>query len=1320
MNLQGQGSNGAARTAPPSFAQQRLWLLDRLYPDEAIYNEPQAFRLRGPLDRDALRRALNEIVCRHEALRTRFAVDDARLVQVIAPALDVPLDVEDLRTLAETERDAEARRIAQAERRARFDLAQGPLLRVRLLCLREGEHWLLLTMHHIATDGWSVGVLWRELAVLYAAFHAGQPSPLPALAAQYADYAVRQREGLKGEALERALAYWKRTLAGMHTLELPTDRPRPATASHRGDVVGFEIDADLTRRLKELARRERATLFMTLLAAFQVLLHRYSGQEDVAVGVPVAGRSAPEVEPLIGFFVNMLVMRGDLSGQPGFDALLGRVRQQALDAYEHQELPFERIVMELAPARATTRNPLFQVSFALHNAGQVTFRLPGLAVEEIDDLGGDDVKFDLSLTLTEASDVLRGSFQFAAALFDSTTVERMALHFRTLLSSIVADPRQRIGRLALHGAEERERCLAEGMRMPSPYPGTTRLERLFEAQAALRPDAVAVVGASESLTYRDLDLRANRLARELDASGSGAPRRVGVCLERGPDLVVALLATLKAGAAYVPLDPDLPAERLSAMLADASVALVLTDERLSARLPAGAHRVVCIDRDALRIAQRPGGAVGAGDAADDLACVMYTSGSSGRPKGVLIAHRAVSRLVCGSDYVRLGADDVVAHLSNPAFDATTFEVWGALLNGAALVPIDKATVLAPRALATALRANGVTTLFLTTALFNAVAREVPDAFAGCRQVLFGGEAVEPRWVRDVLRAGPPARLLHVYGPTEATTFATWHQVRAEDADRSTIPIGRPIANTEVLILDAEREPVPVGVPGEIHIGGPGLARGYLGLPELTAERFVPHPFDADPAARLYRTGDRARHRADGAIEFLGRVDRQVKIRGHRIELAEIEGALSRLPFVREAVVHVRGGTSDTRRIVAWVVPTDADGPPPSTLRKDLRRSLPDYMLPAATVWLPALPLNANGKVDPLALPEPGDTARPAAGVAVPPRDMFEGVLVRIWEDLLGITGIGVFDHFFEIGGHSLLAARLVDTIELETGLSVPLTALFADDTIDGLARALRDGAPDANAPIVAINAQGTRPPFVFLHGDFQAGGFYSRALARSLGPDQPTLIVHPHGLVGDTIPETIEAMAADRLRALQAIRPAGPYVIGGHCNGALVAFEMARQLISRGESVPAVVLIEARAPSLVGLPPDAAGTYVKLDAAGRPQVLAPHDRVSEAELHYARAIDRYEAGRFDGHVVVVQAQEGRDPAPDAGWSRHARTWEGHVVPGGHVTLITRHLADLTRTVRDAVTRSLELPSDGSAAEAGQSPDEPAANARATQRADRGG
>ncbi|CAG0974790.1 enterobactin synthetase component F [Burkholderiales bacterium] len=1279
-----------ARSAPLSFAQQRLWLLDRLYPGESVYNEPQALRLSGTLDRDALRRSLNEVVRRHAILRTRYMLEDAQPVQVVVPASVVPLDVQDLRALPEAERETAARRLAQEERRARFDLAQGPLLRARLVCLRDTEHWLLLTMHHIVTDAWSAGVLWAELAALYGAFHAGRPSPLHELPMQYADHAVRQRGRLEGDALEKPVAYWKRALAGLPELELPTDRPRPPRPDHAGARVTFVVDADLTRRLKELARRERATLFMTLLAAFHVLLHRYTGQEDIAVGVPIAGRSEPELEPLIGFFVNMLVMRGDLSGQPGFDVLLGRVRRRALEAYEHQELPFEKLVMELAPVRTASRHPLFQVSFALHNAGQAPWRLPGLIVEEIDGLGGDDAKFDLSLTLTEAAGVLRGSIDFAVSLFEAPTVERMALQFRTLLSSIVTDPRQRIGRLALQDAEERERRLAEGTRTRSPYPETARIERLFEVQAAVRPDAVAVVDADGPLSYRELDARANRLARELDAAGLDSPRRVGVCLERGSDLVVGLLATLKAGAAYLPLDPEVPVERLRAMLADASVTLVLTTERLSSRLPVGGHRVVCIDRDATRIARRRGGNVETGGRADDIAYVMYTSGSTGNPKGVLIPHRAVVRLVCGTDYVRLGPDDVVAHLSNPAFDAATFEIWGALLNGASLVPVDKATALAPRSLAAALRANGVTTLFLTTALFNAVAREVPDAFAGCRQVLFGGEAVEPRWVRDVMRAGPPARLVHVYGPTEATTFATWHEVRADDAERATIPIGRPIANTEVVILDGEREPVPVGVPGEIHVGGPGLARGYLGPPELTAERFVPHPFDADPAARLYRTGDRARCRADGAVEFMGRLDRQVKIRGHRIELAEIESAIARLPYVRDAVVLARGATTDTRRIVAWLVSANAGGPPPANLRRDLRRVLPDYMLPAATVWMPALPLTANGKVDHRALPEPGATARPADGVPVPPRDMFEGVLVRIWEDLLGIRGIGVFDHFFEIGGHSLLAARLVDTIERETGLAVPLTAMFADDTIAGLANALRDGAPDANAPIVVVNGRGSRPPFVFLHGDFQAGGFYSLALARALGPDQPTLIVHPHGLTGDAVPETIEAMAADRIRALRTFRPAGPYVIGGHCNGALVAFEMARQLVAAGDAVPAVVLIESRAPA-PGAEPSAGGTYVKFDAAGRAHVLASRDRLSEIELRYTRAIDAYAGAPLDGHAVVVQAEEWRAAAPDAGWSRFVRTWEGHVLPGGHVTMITRHLAELARVIGGVVERASEVP-----------------------------
>ncbi len=1277
------------RTAPLSFAQQRLWLLDRLYPGEATYNEAIAVRIAGALDADALRRALNEVVRRHEALRTRFVVEDARPVQIVAPALAVALDVEDLGALPEADRAAEARRRARDERDAPFDLARGPLVRARLLRLAADEHWLFVTMHHIVTDGWSTGVLGHELGALYGAFREGRPSPLPGLAIQYADYAASQREEPDGDACTLALAWWKDALAGLPSLDLPADRPRAPIASHEGRCRTFEIDAGLARRLKDLARRERVTPFMTLLAAFEVLLARYSGQDDFAVGVPVAGRTRPELEPLIGFFVNMLPMRADLSGRPTFVELLARVRSRALDAYEHQGLPFERLVAELAPSRDAARNPLFQVSFAVHHAGGAAWRLPGLAVEPLDAPGSESAKFDLSLTLTDADGVLRGNLVGAAARFDGSTLERMAGHYRTLLASIADDPDQRVGRLALVDARERARLVGAASYPKAPYPEGERIERLFEAQAAARPEAIAVAGTEGEppLSYGELDARANRLARALRLDGVAAPRRVGICLERGGDLVTALLAVLKAGGSYVPIDPELPAGRIRAMLDDASVALVLTTERLGARLPAGDYLVLRLDRDAARIADEPSARLEARADAEDVAYVMYTSGSTGRPKGVPIPHRAVVRLVCGTDYVQLGPGDVVAHLANPAFDAATFEIWGALQNGASVLPIARSVALAPRALGEALASGGVTTAFVTTALFNAVAREAPAAFRGCAQLLFGGEEVEPRRVREVLAAGAPARLLHVYGPTESTTFATWHEVRADDALGATIPIGRPIANTEVLILDGEGEPVPDGVPGEICIGGPGLATGYLGAPELTAGRFVPHPFSSDPAARLYRTGDRARRRGDGAIEFLGRADRQVKLRGHRIELAEIEAAIAALPYVRDAVVQVRGATSDTRRIVAWLVPADPAAPPPAGLRRDLARVLPDYMLPAATVWVPALPVNANGKLDLRALPEPGDVARPADGVPVPPRDMFEGVLVRVWEDLLGIRGIGVHDHFFEIGGHSLLAARLVDTIERETGLAVPLTALFADDTIDGLARALREGAGDAGAPVVPVNAGGARIPFVFLHGDFQAGGFYSRALARALGDDQPTLIVHPHGLAGDAVPDTIEAMAADRIGALQAIRPTGPYVIGGHCNGALVAFEMARQLVARGEEVDAVVLIESRAPRPGGAQADAAGAYVKLDAAGRPAPLLPVSRATDAELRYTRAIDRYEGGRCDAHVVVIQAHEWRDPAPDAGWSRFARSWEGHVLPGDHVTLITRHLADLARTLRDAIARA---------------------------------
>jgi len=1272
----------AGAPVPPSSTQARAWFLQRLDPDSTAYHEARLWRIDGPLDIGALHAALAFVAARQPMLRTRFVVVDGEPRQAIDAAPAVKLEVIDLRAAG----DDGDRRLADAVREQvtrPFDLAAAPPLRWTLFELGPGRHALLRTWHHILGDALSARVLQQEVAAAYAAALAGGDPALPELPIDYADYAIWQAREEGGAEIANALTFWKAQLADLPVLALPADFRRPPAQSFVGGSLTTRLPRAEAAALEAFGRSRGATPFVTFLAAFSALLSRLSGDEDLAIGTPVAGRPLPELAGLIGFFANTLVFRADLTGTPTVEELLARTKQRVRDALLHQQVPFGKLVDALGAPRDASRNPLFQVAFAMREHDAVDLRFEGAQVCRAD-TGAERAKFDLTVTLIEGADGIEARWEYCADLFTRATIERMGGQYAQLVAAMAQTPDAPVATLPLMDETTRDRIVAAAQGTTPPCPVTATIAQRFAEQARARPAAIAIA----ALDYAGLDAAANRLAQALCAAGVVRGAIVAVARRSSADIAIAWLAVLKAGAAYLPIDADLPAERIAFMLADARVAHAIADDAPAALLARPGVHVIRPERDGGRIAAHAADAPEIAARPDDPAYVIYTSGSTGSPKGVVVPHRAVLRLVCGTDCAQLGPDDAVAQMANPAFDASTFEFWGALLNGARIVPIAKSIAIAPRALAAAIANEGVTALFLTTAVFHAVAREVPTAFGACRCVLFGGEAVEPRWAAAVLESGPPRQLLHVYGPTETATFATWQEVRHVAPNAATIPIGRPLANTEVFVLRPDFEPAAPGEPGEICIGGPGVALGYLNASAQQAARFVVRAVAGLPARRLYRTGDRARIAADGTIEFLGRGDRQVKIRGHRIELEEIEAVIARLPQVRAAAVAVRGDSAETRQLVAYVVAADPMGPPPSNLWSALRPLLPEYMLPASILWLPALPLNASGKVDRRALPAGGLHGAVRSGVRVAPRDMFEQVLARIWEDLLRAGEIGVLDHFFEIGGHSLLAARLFDEIERETGLTAPLAALFADDTIAGLARALRERPSGLDAPVVAINDGGSLPPLVFLHGDLTGGGFYSRSLAHALGPDQPVLVVQPHGLSGTAIPDTIEAMAADRLCAVRAIRPRGPYLVGGYCNGALVAFEMARQLIAAGDEVPAVIVIEARAPRGGGQ--DAVGdTYVTFERGGGFRVLAASDRASDVQLRYSQAMGRYAGGPLPRRLILVRSVKLDDARRDLGWARFVASAELHVLPGDHVTLVTRHVRALAQVVRAAIDRVLE-------------------------------
>ena len=1033
---------------PLSFAQQRMWLLYQLESDQSLYNIPIAIRLTGLLQVAVLTKAVNEILRRHESLRTSFSAHRGTPFQVVHPHQDIELQFVDLSGHDPDRREAEVALRIKKQVRTPFELSCAPLLRGELIRLGPRENVLLLLLHHVTVDGWSVGVLAKELAALYEAFAASQKSPLPELPIQYADYTIWQRQWLQSGVEERQFEYWKEQLSQMpEPLELPMARPRPETQSHSGAEYDAEFSLELLHSLHELGRKEGVTLFMTLVAAFQVLLYRYTRQSDIVVGTPIAGRTMRETEDLIGFFVNTLVLRVDLSGDPTFAVLLKRVREVTLAAYANQDIPFERLVEKLLPDRDLSRSPLFQIMFALQNAPAAEWQLTGLTLKQQRvELGVE--KFDLTIFLTEHDEGLRVTFDYNTALFDERAIREMAEHYKALLTQCVSSPRQRLSEMSLLDPLDRQEIFLEQDQTIAPYEREQCVQQIFEAQVQRTPAAVALSFAGEQLSYEQLNQRSNQVAHHLKRFGVRPEAPVGLLMERSIEMIIGLLGIVKAGGVYVPLDPDYPVERLKDMLQDSGVNVLLTQSKLRNLLAEFVGPVICLDKDWPAISAESYANPESLTTPDNLIYIMYTSGSTGRPKGTTIPHRGVVRLVRNTNYAEFGSDQIFLQLAPISFDASTLEIWGSLLNGARL-EIMPPEALSFETLGETIVQRGITVLWLTAGLFHQMVDHQLDALQSVRQLLAGGDVLSPPHVKRLLERNTGTRLINGYGPTENTTFTCCYSIPPSFA-LDTVPIGAAIANTQVYILDGDMQLVPAGLSGELYTGGDGLSRGYLNLPELTAEKFVPNPFSSAPGERLYRTGDLVRRNRDGMLEFLGRIDDQVKIRGFRIEPQEIETVLSEQEGVEAAVVVVQSDALGMKRLAAYVVPRQGHTLERSGLRSALQQRLPEYMVPGQFFVLNSLPLTLNGKVDRNLLSKSVEE-QPRAEKCTAPRNPVEELLAAIWSEILQREQIGVQDNFFELGGHSLLAMQIVSRMREIFPVNLPLRVLFECPTVAALA-----------------------------------------------------------------------------------------------------------------------------------------------------------------------------------------------------------------------------------------------------------------------------
>lgn len=1032
-----------------SLAQQRLWFLDQLDPGTPFYNICRAFWLNGRLDVEALERSLNTIVQRHEVLRTTFQAVDAQPMQVIAPFAPVLLHPVQVEHASEDE----LRQLVREEARTPFDLSRGPLLRATLLRFHAEAHIFILTLHHIVFDGWSMEIFFRELSALYAAYSTGRQSSLPALPIQYVDYAVWQREWLQGARLEAQQAYWLHQLRNIpEILALPTDRPRPALQTFQGAMYSFTLSPHASTQLQEISKREGVTLFMTLLAVFQVLLCRYTGQGDLVLGSPIANRTRTEIEKLIGFFVNTLVLRTKLSAESSFRELLQHVHEVTVAAYAHQDLPFEQLVELLQPTRNLSYSPLYQVLFDLQTASHSGLQLSNIAARPIDFERG-VAKCDLTLFMVHAEKDVQGTFEYNTDLFERATIQRMATHFQALAEHIVAHPDRRIADLPLLTEAERRQLLFAWNATQTQYPREQCIHQIFEAQVARTPDALALVFGEEQVTYRELNQQANRLARYLQQHGVGPDVPVGVCMERSVDMIVGLLGILKAGGAYVPFDPTYPKARLAYLLQDAQVSVLLTQSYLLPVLSSYQLTTICLDSERGMLAHQDSANVQLLTTSAHLAYITYTSGSTGQPKGVSITHQNVIRLVQNTNYIVFSQEDAFLQFAPISFDASTFEIWGSLLNGARLV-IFPAHLPSLEELADCLHRYQISTLWLTAGLFHQMVEYHIQALAQVRYMLAGGDVLSASHTRRLVEVfAGKGTLINGYGPTENTTFTCCYAMTTPEQVGWSVSIGKPIANTTVYLLDAFLQPVPVGVPGEMYIGGEGLARGYFKRPDLTAERFIPHPYSTEPGARLYKTGDLARFMPNGNIEFLGRIDSQVKLRGFRIELGEIEDILNQHPGVQETIALLRKDAAGEKRLVGYVILRAGQSVTTHALYTFLQERLPEYMLPAQIIVLDTLPLTPNGKVDRNALPSPGweRSSLTEATAFVAPRNAIEKAIVQIWSEILGVESVGIHDNFFNLGGHSLRATKAVSRIRTVLHVDIPLRDLFEAPTVAGLA-----------------------------------------------------------------------------------------------------------------------------------------------------------------------------------------------------------------------------------------------------------------------------